>query len=90
MSLPIQLDIEGMTSASCATRVEKALNKVEGVEASVNYATERATVLGDVPPETLLGAIESVVTTPTFTRKNPLRVLTPWCRSETASSFLPS
>ena len=60
MSLPIQLDIEGMTCASCATRVEKALNKVEGVEASVNYATERATVLGDVPPETLLGAIESV------------------------------
>ena len=59
MSLPIQLDIEGMTCASCATRVEKALNKVEGVEASVNYATERATVLGDVPPDTLLGAIES-------------------------------
>lgn len=59
MSLTIQLDIEGMTCASCATRVEKALNKVEGVEASVNYATERATVLGDVPPETLLGAIES-------------------------------
>jgi len=59
MSLPIQLDIEGMTCASCATRVEKALNKVEGVEASVNYATDRATVLGDVPPETLLGAIES-------------------------------
>lgn len=59
MSLPIQLDIEGMTCASCATRVEKALNKVEGVEASVNYATERATVLGDVPPKTLLGAIES-------------------------------
>lgn len=59
MSLPIQLDIEGMTCASCATRVEKALNKVEGVEASVNFATERATVLGDVPPETLLGAIES-------------------------------
>jgi Cu+-exporting ATPase len=59
MSLAIQLDIEGMTCASCATRVEKALNKVEGVEASVNYATERATVLGDVPPETLLGAIES-------------------------------
>jgi len=59
MSLPIQLDIEGMTCASCATRVEKALNMVEGVEASVNYATERATVLGDVTPETLLGAIES-------------------------------
>ena len=59
MSLPIQLDIEGMTCASCATRVEKALNKVEGVEASVNYATEQATVLGDAPTEELLTAIEN-------------------------------
>jgi len=59
MSLPIQLDIEGMTCASCATRIEKALNKVEGVEASVNYATEQATVLGDAPTEALLTAIES-------------------------------
>ena len=59
MSLPIQLDIEGMTCASCATRIEKALNKVEGVEASVNYATEQATVLGDAPTEVLLTAIEN-------------------------------
>ena len=59
MSLPLQLDIEGMTCASCATRVEKALNKVEGVEASVNYATERATVVGGVAStEALLQAIE--------------------------------
>ena len=59
MTVPIQLDIEGMTCASCATRVEKALNKVEGVEASVNYATEQATVLGDAPTEELLTAIEN-------------------------------
>ena len=59
MSLPIQLDIEGMTCASCATRIERALNKVEGVEASVNYATEQATVLGDAPTEALLTAIEN-------------------------------
>jgi len=59
MSLPIQLNIEGMTCASCATRIEKALNKVEGVEASVNYATEQATVLGDAPTEALLTAIEN-------------------------------
>lgn len=59
MSLPIQLDIEGMTCASCATRVEKALNKVEGVDASVNYATERATVTGTrVDTQKLLTAIE--------------------------------
>ena len=59
MGLPIQLDIEGMTCASCATRVEKALNKVEGVDASVNYATERATVTGTrVDTQALLTAIE--------------------------------
>lgn len=60
MTTPLQLDIEGMTCASCATRVEKALNAVEGVEASVNYATERATIVkGSVEPAVLLGAIEN-------------------------------
>lgn len=60
MTTPLQLDIEGMTCASCATRVEKALNAVEGVEASVNYATERATIVrGLVEPAVLLGAIEN-------------------------------
>ncbi|WP_308289492.1 heavy metal translocating P-type ATPase [Mumia sp. zg.B17] len=39
-----ELDIGGMTCASCAARVEKKLNKLEGVEASVNFATERAYV----------------------------------------------
>jgi Cu+-exporting ATPase len=59
MSLPLQLDIEGMTCASCAQRVEKALNKVEGVAASVNYATERATVAGSpISTQALLEAIE--------------------------------
>jgi P-type Cu+ transporter len=59
MSLPLQLDIDGMTCASCATRVEKALNNVDGVVASVNYATERATVTGNnVDPAVLLEAIE--------------------------------
>jgi len=57
MSLPLQLDIEGMTCASCAQRIEKALNKVEGVEATVNYATERATVTGDVAPELLMDVV---------------------------------
>jgi len=40
----IELDIEGMTCASCATRIERRLNKLDGVTASVNYATEKATV----------------------------------------------
>ena len=60
MSTVIQLDIEGMTCASCATRIEKALNKVEGAEASVNYATERATILSDSSPlEALIQVVQS-------------------------------
>jgi Cu+-exporting ATPase len=44
----VHLDIDGMTCASCATRVEKKLSRVEGVEgSSVNYATEEATVVYD-------------------------------------------
>ena len=43
----ISLDIEGMTCASCANRVEKSLNTLPGVRAAVNYATERATIWGD-------------------------------------------
>jgi len=58
----LELPIQGMTCASCAIRVEKKLNKLEGVEASVNYATERATVEYDVDavaPEQLVAAVES-------------------------------
>jgi Cu+-exporting ATPase len=40
----VELDIEGMTCASCANRIERKLNKLAGVSASVNFATERATV----------------------------------------------
>ncbi|HUH53746.1 MAG TPA: heavy metal translocating P-type ATPase [Microbacteriaceae bacterium] len=40
----IELEIGGMTCASCANRVEKKLGKLEGVEATVNYATEKAHV----------------------------------------------
>ena len=43
----VQLQIGGMTCASCAARIEKRLNKLDGVTATVNYATEKATV--DVP-----------------------------------------
>ncbi len=40
----LQLDIGGMTCASCAARIEKKLNRMDGVTASVNYATEKAKV----------------------------------------------
>lgn len=43
---PIELNISGMSCAACAGRVERALNQIEGVEAAVNYATERAVVIG--------------------------------------------
>lgn len=40
----VELEIGGMTCASCATRIERKLNKLDGVEATVNYATEKAKV----------------------------------------------
>ena len=43
----VELPITGMTCASCANRIERKLNKLEGVEAVVNFATEQATVRHD-------------------------------------------
>src|SRR3954470_15836872 len=40
----VELSIGGMTCASCANRIERKLNKVDGVTATVNYATEKAKV----------------------------------------------
>ncbi len=40
----VELPITGMTCASCANRIERKLNKLDGVNATVNYATEKATV----------------------------------------------
>jgi Cu+-exporting ATPase len=59
----LELPIEGMTCSSCAGRVEKSLNKLDGVEATVNFATERATVNfdpGRIAPEELVEAVEGV------------------------------
>src|SRR5215210_5275954 len=58
----VELPIAGMTCASCATRIERKLNKLDGVAATVNYATEKATVDFDpavVGPEELVGAVEA-------------------------------
>ncbi len=55
----VELSIEGMTCASCVSRVEKALNAVNGVStANVNLATERATVTGTASIESLIAAID--------------------------------
>src|SRR5579863_6122119 len=55
----VALAIEGMTCAACAARVEKSLNRLPGVQARVNLATERAQVgmVADVPIEALLQAV---------------------------------
>ncbi len=57
----VELLLTGMTCASCANRIERKLNKLEGVTASVNYATEKArvTVSDGVSTEDLVAAVES-------------------------------
>jgi len=58
----VELPITGMTCASCANRIERRLNRLDGVSASVNYATERATVDYDpsaVEPEDLVEQVEA-------------------------------
>ena len=58
----LRLDLEGMTCASCVARIERALNKLDGVEATVNFATDQATVRCDpsVTVDELVDAVESV------------------------------
>ncbi len=57
----VELVIGGMTCASCAARIEKKLNKLEGVTATVNYSTEKAkvTYAGSVTPQELVATIEA-------------------------------
>ncbi|ADB48905.1 heavy metal translocating P-type ATPase [Conexibacter woesei] len=65
----VDLPITGMTCASCANRIERKLNKLDGVQASVNYATEKAAVSFDpehVSAEDLLKAVESAGYTATL------------------------
>lgn len=61
MSGRVELAIGGMTCAACAARIERRLNKLDGVVASVNYATEKATVecAGPVSTEDLVAAVEA-------------------------------
>ncbi|WP_031034108.1 heavy metal translocating P-type ATPase [Streptomyces sp. NRRL F-5650] len=57
----VELAIGGMTCASCAARIEKKLNRMEGVTATVNYATEKARVsyAGDVSVPELIATVEA-------------------------------
>ncbi len=64
----VELAIGGMTCASCANRIEKKLNKVDGVTATVNYATEKAAVTfaDDVDPAVLVSQVEAAGYTATL------------------------
>ena len=65
----LELDIDGMTCASCAARIEKKLNKVDGVIASVNYATEKAKIL--VPAGTTADDLIEVVAATGYSARRP-------------------
>ncbi len=70
----LELPIEGMTCSSCAGRVEKGLNELDGVEATVNFATERASVSFDparVAAEELVEAVEGVGYTASLPASRP-------------------
>ena len=57
-----RLDLEGMHCGSCASAIERRLNELDGVEATVNLATAQATVSCDepVPVDELVAAVESI------------------------------
>ncbi|MFK4547330.1 Cu+-exporting ATPase [Streptomyces tendae] len=57
----VELAIGGMTCASCAARIEKKLNRMDGVEATVNYATEKAKVTysGSIAVSDLIATVEA-------------------------------
>ncbi|MFD5897504.1 heavy metal translocating P-type ATPase [Streptomyces sp. NPDC060366] len=61
VKVDVELAIGGMTCASCAARIEKKLNRMDGVEATVNYATEKAKVSyaeGDLSVQDLIATVE--------------------------------
>ncbi|WP_181309573.1 heavy metal translocating P-type ATPase [Nocardioides campestrisoli] len=69
----LELDISGMTCASCANRIERKLNKLDGVTATVNYATEKADVRvpETVSPELLLETVAAAGYTATLPAPPP-------------------
>src|SRR5687767_13494814 len=59
----VDLELAGMTCAGCATRIERALNKLDGVEATVNLATEGAAVRFDparIDVDEVIAAVEEI------------------------------
>ncbi|MEI7778674.1 MAG: heavy metal translocating P-type ATPase [Actinomycetes bacterium] len=70
MTDTIELDIGGMTCASCASRIERKLNKLDGVTATVNYATEKARV--NFPQTLTPSDLVDVVVATGYTAKVPV------------------
>jgi Cu+-exporting ATPase len=66
----VELSVGGMTCSSCAARIEKKLNKLEGVTATVNYATEKATVRYD-PAAVALADLVATVEATGYTARLP-------------------
>ncbi|HEY1538801.1 MAG TPA: heavy metal translocating P-type ATPase [Solirubrobacteraceae bacterium] len=70
----LDLPIVGMTCAACAARVEKRLNRLDGVQASVNYATEQAAIFyapAKLGPAELVAAIEQAGYTAPLPARDP-------------------
>ncbi|WP_241777305.1 heavy metal translocating P-type ATPase [Mycobacterium intracellulare] len=69
----VELRIDGMTCASCAARIEKKLNKIDGVTATVNYATEKASVdyIGEVSPDQLVDTVTQAGYTANLAQPKP-------------------
>ncbi len=93
----IILAIGGMSCASCAARVEKKLNQLDGVAATVNFATEQATVdfPGSVSPDVLVSAVKETGYTATLpARDDPAETsadadaTAPWLRRLLISAVL--
>ncbi|MHC5904539.1 heavy metal translocating P-type ATPase [Streptomyces sp. S6] len=68
----VELIIGGMTCATCAVRIEKKLNRMDGVEATVNYATEKARV--SYPPGVAVTDLIATVVKTGYTAEEPARV----------------
>ncbi|MCN9242149.1 heavy metal translocating P-type ATPase [Streptomyces sp. RY43-2] len=85
----VELAIGGMTCASCAARIEKKLNRMDGVEATVNYATEKAKVSFDaaVSVADLIATVEA--TGYTAREPEPVRAEPEAGRGEAADELLP-
>ena len=88
----IDLEIGGMTCSSCAARIENKLNRMDGVTATVNYATENAhvRVQGQVTPQDLLATVVKTGYTARLPEPAVVRAATPAARTDSADGAAPT